>query len=538
MKYHNHIKPRHAKSTASTPQGSRIPGRKDQVRNNAGGYVFKVDEQTQLDRFLILGTEGGTYYATERKLTKDAVRALDKYLEKNGVEVVNRIAEISKSGRAPKNDPAIFALAYACASDDVETRRAAVKAIEDVCRTGTHMFQFADAVQHFRGWGRALRDAVANHYVNSDLDSLIYEVIKYGQREGWSHRDLLRLSHPKTKDEARNALFKFLVKPENGCSDMTRLARLNAALRLKGVTDENEAVKLIEAFDLPREAVPTELLNSKKVWESLLDKMPITATIRNLGKMSAVGLIPTAFGGKHVDTIVSRLTNEEALKRGRVHPITILNALKVYNQGHGDRGGLSWTPNKKIVSALDDAFYLAFKTIEPTGKNIVLGLDVSGSMDGGQVAGCPALTPREGVAVMAMVTARAEKNTEFLAFSHSIVKCDIREQDTLTTVIEKMRRIPMGGTDCSLPMLHALKCGWKDVGAFIVYTDNETWCGSVHPVQALNNYRQRYNRDAKLAVVAMTATEFSIADPKDGGTMDFCGFDSAAPQIMADFIRN
>jgi 60 kDa SS-A/Ro ribonucleoprotein len=35
----------------------------------------------------------------------------------------------------------------------------------------------------------------------------------------------------------------------------------------------------------------------------------------------------------------------------------------------------------------------------------------------------------------------------------------------------------------------------------------------------------------------MTANDVSIADPKDAGMMDFVGFDSAAPQIMSDFIK-
>ena len=31
------------------------------VENNAGGFVFKLDEWKQLERFLILGSEGGTF---------------------------------------------------------------------------------------------------------------------------------------------------------------------------------------------------------------------------------------------------------------------------------------------------------------------------------------------------------------------------------------------------------------------------------------------------------------------------------------------
>lgn len=68
-------------------------------------------------------------------------------------------------------------------------------------------------------------------------------------------------------------------------------------------------------------------------------------------------------------------------------------------------------------------------------------------------------------------------------------------------------------------MLYALAQG-IEVDAFLVYTDNETWAGAVHPVQALKRYRQKTGIPAKLVVVGMTATAFSIADPNDAGMLD------------------
>ena len=52
------------------PDREPIPGA-NQVPNSAGGYAWELDDWARLDRFLILGSEGGTYYVSERKLTKD-----------------------------------------------------------------------------------------------------------------------------------------------------------------------------------------------------------------------------------------------------------------------------------------------------------------------------------------------------------------------------------------------------------------------------------------------------------------------------------
>ncbi|MNV30704.1 hypothetical protein D3C71_1219830 [compost metagenome] len=71
---------------------------------------------------------------------------------------------------------------------------------------------------------------------------------------------------------------------------------------------------------------------------------------------------------------------------------------------------------------------------------------------------------------------------------------------------------------------------------FSVYTDNETYAGSVHPFQALKTFRVKHNVPAKLAVFGMTSTGFTIADPTDAGMMDFVGFDSAAPELAQQFF--
>ena len=103
-------------------------------------------------------------------------------------------------------------------------------------------------------------------------------------------------------------------------------------------------------------------------------------------------------------------------------------------------------------------------------------------------------------------------------------------------MLKTVDNLPFSGTDCALPMIWA-KEHKVPIDTFVVYTDNETWAGSVHPFQALAEYRQKMGRQAKLIVVGMTATRFTIADPKDPGMLDVVGFDTAAPQVMADFAR-
>ena len=85
-------------------------------------------------------------------------------------------------------------------------------------------------------------------------------------------------------------------------------------------------------------------------------------------------------------------------------------------------------------------------------------------------------------------------------------------------------------------MLHAIEQR-LEVDTFVIYTDNETWSGKVHPHQALRRYRECSGIDARLIVVGMTSTGFSIADPDDPGMLDVVGFDAAVPSLITEFAR-
>jgi len=531
------------RTTAATPQTLPIPGT---APNSAGGFAFAMDDWARLDRFLILGSEAGSYYAAERTLTRDNTQAVLRAIAEDGPRAVAHIVEVSVAGRAPRNEPALFALALAASATDLATRRAALAALPQVARTGTHLFAFAGFVQGTRGWGRALRRAVAAWYLQQPVDRLAYQLVKYRQRAGWSHRDLLRLAHPEGATPAQAALFDWACR---GTASDALPAFVQAAMALNDgeVLTEPHAAKaaaLIRAHDLPREAVPTTLLNDPAVWEALLQRMPLTALVRSLAKLTAVGVVRPL--GDHLPLVLSALGDVDRIAKARLHPLAVLLALRTYAAGQGERGKLRWEPVQPVIDALNAAFYTAFKAVEPTGKRLLLALDVSGSMAGGGVAGS-SLTPREASAAMALMTAATEASTHIVGFAASgrgaaytrdavLTPLPLSPSMRLDQAVRAVSDLPFGGTDCSLPMRYALERRLP-VEAFVVYTDSETWAGSVHPVQALREYRAATGIAAKLVVVGMVSNGFSIADPDDAGMLDVVGFDAAAPAVIADFIR-
>lgn len=536
MTYLNkHINP--AKKTQTQPLN------KDQVMNDAGGYVYDINDFEKLKRFLILGSEGGTYYVSEQQLVDRNLSSIDRCIIQDGVKTVRLATEISIAGRAPKNDQAILVLAKASVSGDASTRRAAYNALPLVCRIGTHLYQFLEFRKHFDGgWGNLTVRGVGNWFIDKDVDKLALQVAKYKQREGWSARDALRLSHPKTDDLSKNAILKWVVS-QGEYNEKDLPVFLQACNEIKTATIP-KAVKLILANKLPREVIPTEMLKEKKIWEALVENMPMTAMIRNLGKMSSIGILEP--NSNYLMKVCDQLTNEETLKNARVHPINLLIALLTYKQGHGVKGALTWSPSAAVKGALEDAFYMSFGTVEPTGKRTFIALDISGSMST-PVNGNRLLSACMASTAMAMVTTRVEKHKSFIrGFAGSggyydsgttyLRDLGITKNDSLEVAMKKTRNQNFGRTDCALPMIDAAK-EKIPVDTFVVYTDNETYQGNKHASVALKEYRQKMGIDAKLIVCATSSTGFTIADPNDKNSLDICGFDAATPQIISEFAK-
>lgn len=557
----------HTAAATRTSQKQPLPGRSDMLPNSEGGYVWGVDKWTRLNRFLILGSEGGSYYIDERELTSQNVTCVRECLIEDGPRLVSILIETSVDGRAPKQDATIFALAMACASPDLKTRRKAFDAIPDICRIGTDLFMFARFVDGFRSWGRGLRNAVAKWYTEPHFDhkprhndgtevefstemdrhvwQLAFQLVKYQGRDGWTHNDVLRSAHASSDDPGVAKLLEWVAQPEGGSRKPVseELPPIVVGWEaMKQAKDAKAATKLIRSYNLPRECVLSQYMTDLKVLEALLDGQPMGAMVRNLASMTRNGLLTTTSDATKL--VIERLHDEQRISNSRIHPISVLAALKTYEGGVSPRGSGRWDPVASIVDALDDAFYASFGNVPKTGKSRCVALDVSASMTWSSIAGIPGLTPRIASAAMAMVTVRSGDAYEVLAFSHAgggrgsmgIERIALSPRQRLDDVIRKIDTLYAGGTDASLPFAWAT-ANKVAFDSFEIFTDNETHSGQQHVSEALNEYRQKAGRQARMAVVAMVSNGFTIADPNDAGQLDVVGFDTGTPEILSAFAK-
>jgi len=536
----------------SVPQTSPHPDAPGQVENSAGGYVFQIDDFTRLERFLILGSSEGTYYVGATKLTRDNAKCVERCIAQDGGKTVSTIVGISTAGRAPKNDQALFALAQCVAFGDLSTRKHALANLPNVARIGTHLFQFLEYLKGMRSnqtegapkmrWNRSLRNGIADWYLAKEAQNLAYQMVKYQSRRvdgtvGWSHRDILRATHAgygRHASAEHKALFDWATKGLHGATEEKDLPELIRQFEaLKNEKNVKVIIAAIEKYNLTREMIPTEALNDVKVWEALLQRMPMNAMIRNLGKMSQIGLLTTFSDATKL--VVSKLGNKEYLLKSRVHPVQVLSALLTYKNGRGTRGSLVWDVVSPVIDGLDEAFYGTFPNAGTTNLNYYIGVDCSASMTWTNLCGVPGLQPIVGAMAMAMVTLQNEPYCHTAGYSTVMKDLSLTKRMRLDQTVQLALRSGAGGTDCAKPYQDALDKKMP-VDVFLNLTDNETWAGKKHPFKALEEYRQKSGRNAYQIVVGMTATNFTIADPKDARSLDVAGFDTAVPSVVSKFV--
>lgn len=540
-----------------TPQTEPIPNRPGMVKNNAGGYVFGKNDWRKLEDFLILGTTGGTFYLGQDKLTMQNADVVMKLARENGAELVKRATAISTAipARAPKNRGCVFGLAAVSALGDPEGVQAVKEWMPHVARTTNDLSMFFGYRKQLKGKATprgtsiisssAFRKTLAAWFFNGDVNDVAFKVCKGRQRktpqgEAFTLRDVLRIARPSTDSTARKALFGWIAGNVSDQEAAQHLPAVHNFMLAQAVTTPAEAIRVVTERRVPWEFLPSGVLGDGAVWEALAGTIGMTALVRNLARMTRNGAI--APFSDTTKLVMQRLTNKEALAKGRIHPMDLYLALRVYASGTSQPNpkapAETWSPVSGIMDALEEAYELSFSHVQPTGRKLLIAVDSSGSMGYGQVTmnGSKLGLSYQVANSIALTMKRIEgEDVHVIDVDTTVHDSKITRRSRLAEV---QRGNPSGGgTDLSLPFAWAHQHNLK-VDGFMVITDNETWAGRYqHPVQAFESYRTYHNPQARNINVAMTPGGFSIADPQDKATLQLAGMDASLPQVALGFIR-
>lgn len=293
-------------NTGTSLKSQRVPRKGHEeimIKNSAGGYTYTVSDEDLIDRILILGTAGNTYYSSAEKLTSDAIDAVNRIVkEGKGQMVVDHVRDVYENGRAPKQDPTFFILALLTQSDvPLEVRKDALRIVSSM-RTFTQLYSWVALKKQLanghKGFGRATRTALLELFKSKTGQQLVYQTSKYGSRkigqETWTIADVVSCAHVPSKvltpdsqvavaymvnglESAQKVSDKY--QGNSQCSDIMKYLYAVEAVKSSTCTSD-VACQMIRQYRLPRETLSTHLLNDINVWRAYYTHHPLGQMVK------------------------------------------------------------------------------------------------------------------------------------------------------------------------------------------------------------------------------------------------------------------
>ncbi|MEA5466031.1 TROVE domain-containing protein [Leptothoe sp. PORK10 BA2] len=400
-----------------------------------------------------------------------------------------------------------------------------------VVRTGSHFYEWLNYTRSLRGFGKLIRTCGQRWLANPDPKALAYQLLKYQQRHGYTHRDALRLFHVKPETTEHQALYNWATQGWDTVPETPPSAAMAQIWWYEQVKrDPSLTLDAIRQGRLTHEMIAPIGQMDRAAWQLLLQDMPIGALLRNLGSLTHLSVLQTHCN-KNLDYVAERLQSKKQLRQGRIHPLDILKALKTYQSGGQlGRSQKTWQPIPRVLDILETALERSFEVVKPTGKTFLHAIDVSGSMSYHTVSSV-GLTCCEIATTLALATAKAERNYIIRGFATDFRDLKITARDSFSSALAKANDNNFGATDASIAYDWAIRQRIH-VDVFCFWTDAESWAGKSHPSQRLADYRRQVNPKAKAIYTTLAPYHVSLVDPQDPYSWDFSGFDPAMPKAI------
>ena len=411
---------------------------------------------------LLTNTLGGTYYAHEKQLLDETLK-LHAEMALTDPSFMARAVVYARREGLMRLQP-IVGLAFLAKAD----RDLFHSAFGQVIHTPSDLTDFIEIVRGGvvpGGMGRSIKRAI-NGWLNNLSE---YHAIKYaGGGQGYSLRDVLRLTHPTPPNDKQDAIFLWLTDREKWLASDEKRAltpQIDAFERLKRVDvtdDQGEARRLITEGRLPYEVVTGAIKPDEETWRVLMEQMPYFALLRHLNTLQRAGITSDR---KTALTIATVLENGERLRKAKVLPFRLYMAYQMFEpQARTDR---------IIVNALIDAMEQAFVNMPDLGEAVCIAPDVSGSMSG-SFSGRSKTRYIDIAGVFTGALLKANPEAIVLPFENDVVNIKVSGRDTLITTAVQLARIGGGGTAVSAPISYLLDHKIQ-VDTFIGITDNIEW---------------------------------------------------------------
>jgi 60 kDa SS-A/Ro ribonucleoprotein len=461
------------------------------TRNEAGGRAYRLPPKHALAQLAATGCFNGTYYADGRAQLNE-LRTLAGQVDDN--LFLAKLAVYARERAFMKDMPAAL-LVLLWKRDPALAHRVFDRVVDNgrVLRTLFQMFRSGQfgrkslASSPKRAFQRWLNEASVGKLLSASIG------------HDPSLRDILRMARPTPKDNARRAMFGWLTdKPLEKwapatVADLPEQVRLLEAYR-KAETAEAQVevlAKLEVRWDLLADAA-----KGREVWKGIALKMGPQALRMNLNTLVrhevfgprastawTIGRVICETLGLKLESkpegidlaeyVAQRIAHADEIRRSRQFPYQYLAAY--LNAGQ--------EVPQKIKAALHQAAEIACGNVPALPGPVVIGLDVSGSMQSPVTGyrGRGATSKIRCVDVAALFAAailRRNPDSIVIPFDDRPHKARVDPGDTILSLAERLARYG-GGTNCALPLQVAnstYRGRWFE--GVVLVSDQESWIGT------------------------------------------------------------
>jgi len=484
------------------------------TRNAAGGRAYSLTDESALARFAAAGCLADSFYVSA-ETNLDEVR---KLVDRCSPEFIAQTAIWSRQFGFMKDMPS-YLLAALLRKDAVLAEKVAPKVADNgkIIRNVTQILRSGEKGKHSvpRTWRRYVR----NYLTSKHPKRILSESVGDG---GMSLADVIRICHPKPADEAQAALWAhvcgFPYQPEKAPQALQEVLKWKESGRIEDMPQgiEHRLLEGIHAF------TATE-------WTHLIPKMGWHAIRMNLATFARHGVFSNT---STLSLVCDRLRSEEEIVRSRVWPTQILAALSKVDSSMG-------LAQAKLQDALQDALEISLKSVPWIQGNVMVWVDVSGSMGspltGNRGSSSSSMRVTDVAAVFAAAVLKQNPTScRVMGVDTSIHPMDLNPRDSILSLQRKISSYGGGGT-----YLHEATEWMKKhkvvVDTVLVLSDTEsyghlngnTWSRGAPLAQSWVEWRNKFSPKAQMVCIDLSGGGYSLLKEKVAGAHHIAGFSDA-----------
>ena len=414
--------------------------------------AYALTPKHALAQYAATGCLNTTFYASaEDQLAK--VIELCRDVEP---EFIARVAVYCRERGLMKDIPALL-----CAVLSVKDRALLAAIFPRVIDNAKMLRNFVQ-IMRSGAVGRKSLGSAPKRLIAEWLDARNEEAIfKDSVGQSPSLADIVKMIHPKPKNESREALYGYFIGRDYKAEALPQIVRQFEAFK---------AGKAGDRAELPN--VPFQMLTSLELgtaeWTAIARRAPWQMTRMNLNTFARHGVFEQP---GLPELIAERLRDPQAIRKARVFPYQLMAAYTMTD---------AKVP-EIVRNALQDAMEIAIQNVPQIEGKVYVFPDISGSMHS------PVTGFRKGatskvrcIDIAALVSAailRQNPRAEVIPFESQAIEIRLNPRDSVMTNAEKLASLPCGGTNCSAPL--ALLNQRQAKGDLVIYvSDNESWVDS------------------------------------------------------------